>query len=162
MWVDATIKVEEGMEVDNSRSPVKTSILPLPTFTPETSEEGLPRTLLEPSSVSQDLPDGDELEPGLLSPTTTEPIEELMLPRQRRLPSPPVELRADRYREIKDQLVQARDFEDEESDDEQGGIGQPIVFEPHIVAMVRERIFYPFIEINRPGPKTDTSIPILH
>ena len=113
MWVDATIKVEEGMEVDNSRSPVKTSILPLPTFTPETSEEGLPpERYVEPrTSVSQVTSQmATNSEPGLLSPTTTEPIEELMLPRQRRLPSPPVELRADRYREIKDQLVRGKRF----------------------------------------------------
>ena len=90
----------------------------------------------------------------LPSPTDTEPIEELLLPRKRDLPKPPVTLRPDHYRQAFD------DFVDECARKRNPAVDRYPCFKPHIEALMHERVLYPFTETNRPGPRTDKSIPI--
>ena len=90
----------------------------------------------------------------LPSPSDTEPIEELMLPPGRRkLPDPPVFLRPNHYQQISD------DFMYDERD-EMGRRDPNLCFKPHVISLNCDRVFYPFIETNRTGPRTDKSVPI--
>jgi hypothetical protein len=91
---------------------------------------------------------------GLPSPTDTEPIDEWLLPRARCLPRAPVMLRGSHYQQACD------DFVDERSCMSKIEAYHFPCFRPHIVALMRERVLYPFVETNRPGPVTDTTVPI--
>lgn len=96
--------------------------------------------------------ESDEISEKLPSPTDTEPIESIMLPRPRRLPKPPVNLRPNRYRQAHDIFIEdPLEFREQEP---------AICFAPHIIALARDRVLYPYIETNRPGPVTDMSVPI--
>ncbi|KIM71045.1 hypothetical protein PILCRDRAFT_17447 [Piloderma croceum F 1598] len=77
-----------------------------------------------------------------------------MLPRQRKLPKPPVTLRPDHYRQAYD------DYLDEHVRERNPAVDRFPCFKPHIKALTRERVLHPFIETNRPGPPTDKSVPI--
>jgi hypothetical protein len=55
-----------------------------------------------------------------------------------------------------DQEDEREEGEDTDSEDE----GHPRCFEPHILEMTRDRLVYPPVEINRPGPPTNRSLPV--
>jgi hypothetical protein len=80
------------------------------------------------------------------------------VPTRRRFP-PPLTLSQGRYweaREEMDQEDEREEGEDTDSEDE----GHPRCFEPHILEMTRDRLVYPPVEINRPGPPTNRSLPV--
>jgi len=174
---------QEDVNADGQNEGILRSVPPLPScifhLTPPTSavpasfSDNLPRALLDVDSANQQLSrmevkseDGAELP----SPTDTEiidPIDQLMLPPVRRkLPTPPITVRPDNYREIRDEFMRKGQIDEDViiSDDESAlssvSIQPSACFEPHIIALTRDRVLYPFIEINRPGPITDTSIPV--
>ena len=109
-------------------------------------------------------------EDSIPSPTDTEPIEDLMLPPVKRsLPRPPVSLRPSYYRETQDEFIDTKMTYSDSGDDDDSE--EPFTaqilpdeeeqcFEPHIIALNRDRGLYPFIETIRSGPITDESIPI--
>jgi hypothetical protein len=154
---------DEEMIVDQATS-LTTSPPPCESTLPP-GEENPATTSGEPPSLASESQSPSNGVVGESKGVSTIPpmsIEDLLVPKPRKLPPPPIYLRADRYREIKDKLVQEREFEeDAESESDGEGISLRVCFEPHINAMVADRIFFPLIEIHRPGPKTDPSIPIL-
>jgi hypothetical protein len=91
---------------------------------------------------------------GMSSPADTECVEEWLLPRSRRLPHAPVDLRPSHYQEACD------DFVDEQTCLSKAEAQHFPCFRPHMIALMRDRVLYPFVETNRPGPVTDTSVPI--
>jgi hypothetical protein len=160
----------ERMEVDKPSSlltpcpPLNPILLCAERIAPETLEESLPRDIPGESAGGHDAPNGVKAESTLPSPGGHVSVEDFLMPRQRTEPPPPVYLRGNRYREIKDELTRERELEEggeEEEEGEERRILWRVAFEPHIVAMTRDRVFHPFIEVNRPGPKTNATIPIL-
>jgi hypothetical protein len=85
----------------------------------------------------------------------------MLPPARRRIPPPPISVRPDYYREVREEFIDG-EMDTDESDDAPWSAFEnpPTCFEPHIMALTRDRVLYPFVEINRPGPITDTSIPI--
>lgn len=83
-------------------------------------------------------------------------------PKRQRFAPPPIHIRPNRYRETRSILSARRtEAEQESSDDEGEPFDDHMCFEPHIIAMARERTTHPFIEINRPGPRTSRMVPVL-
>ena len=95
-----------------------------------------------------------EFASGLPSPTDTEPIKEWLLPRICQLPRAPVTLRPSHYQQACD------DFVDESTCLHRSECEYFPCFRPHILALMRDRVLYPFVEVNRPGPVTNESVPI--
>jgi hypothetical protein len=111
---------------------------------------GLPRLAFATHPVNTPLTNGDTVP----SPSDTEPVEYYFMSPRRREPRPPVFMRADYYRQAHD------DFIDEHPSYPIDARDPMPCFRPHIAALSRDRVFFPFIETNRPGPRTDSSIPI--
>jgi len=173
------ISPREPMELDYKAEESHRSVSPPPSFifhlTPPTSElpdsfgKNLPRTLLGLDVKSQPISEKEvKQEDGieLPSPTDTEivdPIDQLMLPPVRRkLPPPPITVRPDYYRELRDEFMNSSEESSSGEEDAPWSAFDypPSCFEPHIIALTRDRVLYPFVEINRPGPVTDTSVPV--
>jgi len=131
---------------------------------PKNLLHNLPCTLLGLDSNSQRLPSGTTNRGGILTLSDSETIAELMLPPRRKLPPPPLVLRPDKYEEARSKLEREVNREEgEEGEDSDSDLeGQPRCFEPHIITMTRDRMLYPFIEVSRPGPRTNKSIPVMN
>ena len=84
----------------------------------------------------------------------------MLPPVRHKLLPPPIVVRPDYYREVRDKFLDGE--MDTELDDTPWSTFDypPTCFEPHILALTWDQVLYLLVEINRPGPVTDTSIPI--
>ena len=170
---------QEARNFDNKAEGLQRLVSPSPNFifqlTPPPSEpnnslgESTARAFLGVDVKSEPpFPHKVKREEGteLPSPTDTEivdPIEQLMLPpARRRLPPPPISVRPDYYRDVRDEFLDSREDSSPEVEEIPWSAFDhpPTCFEPHILALTRDRVLYPFVEINRPGPVTDTTMPV--